>query len=222
MPRRVMRWWPPTTWVLPKSTYSYHPYLHADSEATSVIDSIRAARNVAALQGFGLSGKVMLTGYSQGGHASMATHRAIERDMPGEISVVAGAHLSGPYNLSGSLQIPTAIAGIQFFRAVPGDGLAEGLWQRVHQRHAGLQAALFKLHRNPAAQPDADLHHAGDHRRTARRCRRDAHASPRRGVPGRLPDRRTDQRQQPAVPGRQERPAGLEPEVAHLAVRRRG
>ena len=30
-----------------KSGYGYHPYLHADSEATSVIDSVRAARNAA-------------------------------------------------------------------------------------------------------------------------------------------------------------------------------
>ncbi len=29
-----------------KSAYTYHPYLHADSEASSVIDSIRAARNL--------------------------------------------------------------------------------------------------------------------------------------------------------------------------------
>ncbi len=123
-----------------KSTYSYHPYLHADSEATSVIDSIRAARNVAALQGFGLSGKVMLTGYSQGGHASMAAHRAIERDMPGEISVVAGAHLSGPYNLSGSLQIPTAIAGIQFF--VP---YLVTAWQKVYGNVYTSVTQAFKL-----------------------------------------------------------------------------
>lgn len=98
-----------------KSHYSYHPYLHADSEATSVIDSIRAARNAAAFQGASLNGKVMLTGYSQGGHASMAAHRAIEKDLASEINVVAGAHLAGPYNLSGSMKLPTAIAGYQFF-----------------------------------------------------------------------------------------------------------
>ncbi|NDC76223.1 esterase, partial [bacterium] len=80
-----------------KSTYSYHPYLHADSEASSVIDSIRAARSAASGVGSTLSGKVMLTGYSQGGHSSMAAHRAIERDNAGEINVVAGAHLAGPY-----------------------------------------------------------------------------------------------------------------------------
>ncbi|GAA4427520.1 lipase family protein [Acidovorax lacteus] len=98
-----------------KSNYSYHPYLHADSEATSVIDSVRAARNAASTVGASLSGKVMFTGYSQGGHASMAAHRAAERDHPTEFNVVAGAHLAGPYNLSGSLKLTEAIAGYQFF-----------------------------------------------------------------------------------------------------------
>ncbi len=98
-----------------KSAYSYHPYLHADSEASAVIDSIRAARNAATAVGANLSGKVMLTGYSQGGHSSMAAHRAIERDNAAEINVVAGAHLAGPYNLSGSTKLTNAIAGVQFF-----------------------------------------------------------------------------------------------------------
>lgn len=98
-----------------KSAYTYHPYLHADSEASSVIDSIRAARNAASAVGASLSGKVMVTGYSQGGHSSMAAHRAIERDNAAEINVVVGAHLAGPYNLSGSLKVTQAIAGTQFF-----------------------------------------------------------------------------------------------------------
>lgn len=110
-----------------KSTYSYHPYLHADSEASAVIDSIRAARAAAVGQGMGLSGKVMLTGYSQGGHSSMAAHRAIERDNAGEINVVAGAHLAGPYNLSGSFKLTSAIAGYQFF--VP---YLVTAWQKIY------------------------------------------------------------------------------------------
>ena len=98
-----------------RSTFAYHPYLHADSEASTTIDAIRAARNAASAQGVALSGKVMLTGYSQGGHSSMATHRAIERDNASEINVVAGAHLAGPYNLSGSFKLNQAIAGYQYF-----------------------------------------------------------------------------------------------------------
>lgn len=110
-----------------KSTYSYHPYLHADSEASVVIDSIRAARAAAFAQGVALNGKVMLTGYSQGGHSSMAAHRAIERDNAGEINVVAGAHLAGPYNMSGSLKLTNAIAGYQFF--VP---YLVTAWQKIY------------------------------------------------------------------------------------------
>jgi pimeloyl-ACP methyl ester carboxylesterase len=110
-----------------KSTYSYHPYLHADSEASSVIDSIRAARRTASSRNINLSGKVMLTGYSQGGHSSFAAQRAIERDLAGEIGVVAGAHLAGPYNLSGSFKLTDAIAGYQFF--VP---YLVTSWQKVY------------------------------------------------------------------------------------------
>jgi pimeloyl-ACP methyl ester carboxylesterase len=98
-----------------RSTFSYHPYLHADSQATTVIDSVRAARAAASIVGAPLSGRVMLAGYSQGGHVSASAHRAIERDVPGEINVVAAAHLAGPYNLSGSLRFPDAVAGVQFF-----------------------------------------------------------------------------------------------------------
>lgn len=110
-----------------KSAYSYHPYLHADSEASSVIDSIRAARKAATTLSASLSGKVMVTGYSQGGHSSMAAHRAIERDNASEINLVAGAHLAGPYNLSGSFKTTNAIAGYQFF--VP---YLVTAWQKVY------------------------------------------------------------------------------------------
>ncbi len=123
-----------------KSTYTYHPYLHAESEASAVIDSIRAARVAAFTQGVGLNGKVMLTGYSQGGHSSMAAHRAIERDNAGEIDVVAGAHLAGPYNLSGSFRLTNAIAGYQFF--VP---YLVTAWQKVYGNLYSSVTQAFQL-----------------------------------------------------------------------------
>jgi pimeloyl-ACP methyl ester carboxylesterase len=122
-----------------KSTYAYHPYLHADSQASVIIDSIRAARNAASTTGAALSGKVMLSGYSQGGHASMSAHRAIERDNAAEINVVGGAHLAGPYNLSGSLKVPDAVAGVQFF--VP---LLVTAWQKVYGTAYTDVKAVFK------------------------------------------------------------------------------
>jgi len=122
-----------------RSDYAYHPYLHADSEASSVIDSIRAARNASTALKASLSGKVMLAGYSQGGHASMAAHRAIERDNAVEINVVAGAHLAGPYNMSGSLRSPEVIAGYQFF--VP---YLVTAWQKVYGTVYSKASDVFK------------------------------------------------------------------------------
>lgn len=85
---------------LGKSDYPYHPYLHADSEASAVIDSIRAARQAARKLDVPISDQVMLFGYSQGGHAVMAAQREIEKKHGSEFNLVASAPMSGPYYLS--------------------------------------------------------------------------------------------------------------------------
>ena len=86
-----------------ESAFPRHPYLHADSEATANIDAIRAARAALATGGLPVSAEVLLTGYSQGGHASMATQRYLARSARGGIGVAAAAHLSGPYALEESV-----------------------------------------------------------------------------------------------------------------------
>lgn len=85
---------------LGKSDYPYHPYLHADSEASAVIDSLRAARTAAGRLGVAMDDKVLLFGYSQGGHAALAAQREMERHHRKEFHLVASAPMAGPYNLS--------------------------------------------------------------------------------------------------------------------------
>lgn len=84
---------------LGRSDYPFHPYLHAESEASAIVDALRAARSVAAEARVPLSGKVLLAGYSQGGHASMAAQRTIERDHADEFHLAGTAPMSGPYAL---------------------------------------------------------------------------------------------------------------------------
>jgi hypothetical protein len=88
------------------STYPFHPYLHVDSEATAVIDSMRAVRLAAAKLGVPLrAGKgVFLAGHSQGGQVAVGTQRAIESDYKGEFSVIANDPSSGPYALTQTFQ----------------------------------------------------------------------------------------------------------------------
>jgi hypothetical protein len=81
-----------------------HPYCHGESEATAVVDFIRAARSmIADSLLIHDNSQVFLTGYSQGGHATMAAHKYIEENnLMSEINVVASAPCSGPYHISGA------------------------------------------------------------------------------------------------------------------------
>lgn len=80
----------------------FHPYVHAETEASAGVDGLRALQDFANDEGFCYENRLFLTGYSQGGHASAALHRFL--DGSDEFNVVAAAHLSGPYNISGVMR----------------------------------------------------------------------------------------------------------------------
>jgi acetyl esterase/lipase len=79
-----------------------HPYVHAESQATATIDLIFAAREFLETIPEADNGEVFVTGYSQGGHAAMATLKyAQDNNLLDELGIVAGAPCSGPYHMSG-------------------------------------------------------------------------------------------------------------------------
>lgn len=78
----------------------FHPYLHARSQATAVVDFLRATRRYCAEEGIGLSGQIFLQGYSQGGHATLAAQREIEQHHADEFELTASAPMAGPYSMS--------------------------------------------------------------------------------------------------------------------------
>lgn len=80
----------------------FHPYQHAHTEATAVIDLIRVAKQMAPLKGVLVSDELFLMGYSQGGHATMAAHKEIQENYANEMTVTASAPMSGAYDLSGA------------------------------------------------------------------------------------------------------------------------
>ena len=82
------------------SSLGYHPYLNADAQSKDMIDALTAARTALPLLSMVTvtdSGKLFITGYSQGGFVAMATHRALQS--AGK-SVTASAPMSGPYALA--------------------------------------------------------------------------------------------------------------------------
>jgi pimeloyl-ACP methyl ester carboxylesterase len=80
----------------------FHPYVHAKSEATASVDMVRAAREYLSTTNFVDNNELFLTGYSQGGHACMATTKFInDENLQSEFNIIASAPCSGPYDLSG-------------------------------------------------------------------------------------------------------------------------
>jgi pimeloyl-ACP methyl ester carboxylesterase len=77
-----------------------HPYFHAKSLTTSIIDAIRAAKQYAQKENHLLKDVLFLTGYSEGGYAALATHKEIEESHSAEFQVTASAPMAGPYNFS--------------------------------------------------------------------------------------------------------------------------
>ena len=93
------------------STLGYHPYLNATQQSGEMMDSLKAART--ALSGslnstISDSGKLFVTGYSQGGYVALATVRALEL---AKSPITAAAPMSGPYALE-------AFADAVFFGSV--------------------------------------------------------------------------------------------------------
>lgn len=78
-----------------------HRYQHSLTEAMSVIDLIRAARESCDSLGVGLNGQIFLGGYSEGGHATMAAFKTIQEKLDNEMHVTAAAPMSGAYDMSG-------------------------------------------------------------------------------------------------------------------------
>lgn len=78
-----------------------HPYIHAQSEASATIDFMRAARLACDSLHVVLDDQVFLMGYSQGGHATMATQKKIQESYSDEFHITASAPMSGPYDVSG-------------------------------------------------------------------------------------------------------------------------
>ncbi len=77
-----------------------HLYQHAETEATACIDMLRTVKVVSEKIGVTLDeNKLFLSGYSQGGHATMAMHKMIEEKFSGEFQVRASSPMSGVYDL---------------------------------------------------------------------------------------------------------------------------
>jgi pimeloyl-ACP methyl ester carboxylesterase len=95
------------------STAVLHPYVHASTLASATVNMNRAARTFLALPNINMAtnGRFFLTGYSEGGYATLATQRLMQQSLPSEFPVTASEPGAGPYDMTGTtrtlLGLPT-------------------------------------------------------------------------------------------------------------------
>ena len=77
-----------------------HPFIHADTLASTTVDMLRATAAVATRNQIRLNGQLFLSGYSEGGFATLAAQRSLERDFPNVFPITASAAGAGPYDMT--------------------------------------------------------------------------------------------------------------------------
>lgn len=78
-----------------------HLYVHADSEADAGIYFMKAAEEINKEIGLSFNDQLFISGYSQGGHSTLALHRKLQNEYKDQYPVTASSPMSGPYDLAG-------------------------------------------------------------------------------------------------------------------------
>ncbi len=90
-----------------------HPYMLKDPLSDGSIDMIQAFKEFAAQNGIPINTQLFLSGYSEGGYATMATLKEIETNYSDTFKITAVAPMAAPYNIDrmaqGVLSTPTMV-----------------------------------------------------------------------------------------------------------------
>lgn len=81
-----------------------HTFLQAEGLAAAVIDMLRASRRFLADKNVASNGQLFLTGYSEGGYATLAAQKEMEQNFAQEFSITASMPAAGPYDMSSTMQ----------------------------------------------------------------------------------------------------------------------
>lgn len=80
-----------------------HPFLQLQSEATPVVDMLRAVRETVDTMGAAYNQQLFLAGIAEGAYATVAANQYIQTYLP-QIQVTGAGAIAGYYDLSGTMQ----------------------------------------------------------------------------------------------------------------------
>lgn len=83
-----------------------HTFVIAEGLSAAVIDMLRASRKFLATNNIATNGQLFMTGYSEGGYATLAAQKEIEEDpnLTREFPITASMPAAGPYDISATIR----------------------------------------------------------------------------------------------------------------------
>lgn len=79
----------------------FHPYQQLESQGQSGVDLILACQQINKELNIKTNNQLYITGYSQGGHATLSVHKMIQENYSDELTVTASSPMSGAHDMSG-------------------------------------------------------------------------------------------------------------------------
>lgn len=80
-----------------------HPYYRSDITGSTIVDMIKATKELAEVEGYNFNGNIFLSGYSEGGFATMSAHKNLEENNIKGLNLIASAPAAGGYDIIGVL-----------------------------------------------------------------------------------------------------------------------
>ena len=77
----------------------FHPYYVEEAIAQAIVDNVRAAAELAEDDDVSFNNRLFLAGYSEGGYATMAAHKALEAEPLEDIDLIASFPAAGGYDI---------------------------------------------------------------------------------------------------------------------------
>lgn len=81
------------------ASFFLHPYYVEDLSASSVIDNLKAAAELAESKSVTFDKDLFLVGYSEGGYVTMATHKYLDQNPVPDFNLVASFPAAGGYDI---------------------------------------------------------------------------------------------------------------------------
>ena len=78
-----------------------HPYYVEEYTASAILDMLKAAKELADEKNVKFNTRLFLAGYSEGGYATMATHKAVEETSVDGFELIASFAGAGAYDVKG-------------------------------------------------------------------------------------------------------------------------